>query len=69
MTAEILGERDIEQFVGSWTLIPSVGGAFELTVNGDLLYSKKQLGRHAEPGEIKALVGAKLAALKAEWKR
>jgi selenoprotein W-related protein len=38
------------------TLIPSSGGAFEVTVNGSLLYSKKQSGRHAEPGEVKALV-------------
>jgi len=38
------------------TLIPSAGGAFEVTVNGKLIYSKKQTGRHAEPGEVKALV-------------
>jgi selenoprotein W-related protein len=38
------------------TLIPSSGGAFEVTVNGKLVYSKKQNGRHAEPGEVRALV-------------
>ena len=27
-------------------------GAFELTVNGELLYSKHQTGRHANPGEV-----------------
>jgi len=45
-------EPDIE----SITLIPSDGGRFEVTVNGRLLFSKKQLGRHAEPGEVVGLV-------------
>jgi hypothetical protein len=27
-----------------------------VTVNGRLLYSKHQNGRHAQPGEVKALV-------------
>lgn len=34
------------------TLIPSDGGKFEFSVDGQLLFSKKELGRHAEPGEI-----------------
>jgi len=38
------------------TLIPSSGGAFEVMVNGKLVYSKHQTGRHAESGEVKALV-------------
>jgi len=29
---------------------------FEVTVDGELVFSKKALGRHAEPGEIVALV-------------
>jgi selenoprotein W-related protein len=37
-------------------LIPSSGGAFEVTVNGKLIYSKKTLGRHAEPGEVMMLM-------------
>jgi selenoprotein W-related protein len=45
-----------EPGIKSLTLIPSSGGAFEVTVNGKLIYSKKQTGRHAEPGEVKALV-------------
>lgn len=27
-------------------------GAFEFTVDGEVLYSKKGNGRHAEPGEV-----------------
>jgi predicted Rdx family selenoprotein len=29
---------------------------FEVTVNQKLIFSKKQSGRHAEPGEVKALL-------------
>ena len=44
-----------------WTLIPSSGGRFEVTVNGDLIYSKLATGRHTDPEEIKTLLGEKLA--------
>lgn len=33
-------------------LIESSGGVFEVTMDGRLLYSKKALKRHAEPGEV-----------------
>ena len=33
-------------------LIPSGGGRFELVVDGDLVYSKKATGRHANDGEV-----------------
>jgi selenoprotein W-related protein len=33
-------------------LIPSRGGVFEVVVDGDLVYSKKKTGRHADPDEI-----------------
>jgi selenoprotein W-related protein len=35
---------------------PSDGGKFEVEVNGILLYSKLQTGRHAEAGEVVGLV-------------
>ena len=31
-----------------------------MTVNGELLFSKRALGKHAEPGEIKTLILKKL---------
>jgi hypothetical protein len=31
---------------------------FEVTVDGKLVFSKKALGRHAEPGEILRLVAS-----------
>jgi selenoprotein W-related protein len=37
-------------------LVPSSGGRFEVTVDGKLVFSKARLGRHAQPGEVLALV-------------
>jgi len=31
-------------------------GRFEVTLDGELIFSKASLGRHAEPGEIKGEV-------------
>ena len=53
---EILKERAIEYFIKSWTLIPSSGGVFNVTVNDELIFSKKQLKRHAEDGEIRTAI-------------
>lgn len=38
----------IERF----TLITGSKGVFNFTVDGQTLFSKKEAGRHAEPGEI-----------------
>lgn len=37
-------------------LIESSGGLFEVQVDGELVFSKKALGRHAEPGEVVRLI-------------
>lgn len=37
-------------------LIAGDGGVFEVEVDGDLVFSKKALDRHVEPGEVVALV-------------
>jgi selenoprotein W-related protein len=37
-------------------LVESSGGVFEVTVNDTLVFSKRELGRHAQPGEVMALV-------------
>ncbi|MCI0711538.1 MAG: Rdx family protein [Chloroflexi bacterium] len=55
MTDELLGERKLEYFIKDYELIPSDGGRFEFEVDGNLKFSKKQQGRHAEPGEIKTI--------------
>ena len=30
----------------------SSGGVFEVTVDGDVVFSKRTIGRHAQPGEV-----------------
>lgn len=37
-------------------LIPSSGGVFEVMVDGTLVFSKKALRRHAQPGEVVELI-------------
>lgn len=37
------------------------GGVFDVTVDGELLYSKKGAGRHAEPGEVLELFTSRFA--------
>lgn len=39
-------------------LIESSGGAFEIRVDGELIYSKLETGRHADPPEILRLFKA-----------
>jgi selenoprotein W-related protein len=46
-----------ESKIETIALIPSGGGKFEVMVNGKLIYSKLNTGRHANPGEIKQLIG------------
>jgi selenoprotein W-related protein len=36
--------------------LPSSGGRFEVKVDDTLIFSKKALGRHAEPGEVVRLL-------------
>ena len=44
-------------------MIPASGGKFEVSVNGEAVFSKKKLGRHAEPGEIHDIVWEALQPL------
>ncbi len=59
LTDELL--KNYEHVIETIMLIPSEGGRFEVTVNGQLLYSKLETHRHAAPGEVlelmKKLVG------------
>ena len=48
--------RAFEHHIESITLLPADGGRFEVTVDDQLIFSKLQLDRHAEPGEIVGLM-------------
>jgi selenoprotein W-related protein len=37
-------------------LIQSSGGIYDVTVDGQLIYSKFKTGRHANPGEVMSLL-------------
>ena len=58
VTTDLL--KEFESRVTSWELIPSGGGRFEVKVNGELVYSKLQTGRHTDSAELRKLIQAKL---------
>lgn len=45
----------------SFELLPAGGGVFEITVNGKLVYSKKETGRFPNEGEAEELVSKEIA--------
>ncbi len=42
--------------IESLELIPGSQGRFEVVLDGELIFSKAGLGRHAEPGEVAGIV-------------
>jgi len=53
--AELLKAHETQ--IASIRLIPSDGGRFEVTVGGELVFSKMKAGRHPQEGEILQLIG------------
>jgi selenoprotein W-related protein len=43
-------------------LVPSSGGRFEVSLDGDLIFSKAGLERHAEPNEIASILSERIGA-------
>jgi selenoprotein W-related protein len=58
VTTDLL--KEFEPYISAWELIPSDNGRFEVTVNGELVYSKLQTGRHTTSDELRPLIKAKL---------
>jgi selenoprotein W-related protein len=50
MVQAILGKY--EHYIDDITLIPSSGGAYEVVAGDELVFSKKELGRHATIEEV-----------------
>jgi len=44
--------HDYQHVIEELALVTGRGGVFDVEVDGALLYSKQQTGRHAEPGEV-----------------
>ena len=58
MTSKLLTEY--KQKITGMTLIPQGGGCFELSVNGELLYSKLKTGQFPDEQEMLVAVGKRL---------
>lgn len=58
LTAELLKAFELQ--LDSLELIPSKGGVFEVSLNDELIFSKKALGRHAHPGEVREAIEGKI---------
>lgn len=54
MAQEIL--NTFEDEVDELSLLPGTGGIFEITVNGQLIWSRKEMGGFPEIAELKKLV-------------
>ena len=48
--------EEFEHQITDLVIIPSRGGVYEVEVDGQLVYSKKATGRHADPDDVLALV-------------
>jgi selenoprotein W-related protein len=46
--------HDYQHVIDDLTVITASGGVFDVEVDGELLFSKKAEGRHAEDGEVLA---------------
>ena len=57
MTSHLL--ETYKQQIAALELIPSQGGCFELTVDGELIYSKLATGEFPNEHEMVRAVGAK----------
>lgn len=56
-----MAEKLFDEFgdqVEALTLIPSVGGVFEVEVDGTLVFSKKEMHRHANFDEVRHAIQA-----------
>ncbi|NNC75756.1 MAG: hypothetical protein HKN93_09635 [Acidimicrobiia bacterium] len=51
--SDILG--DYQHVIESMTFVTGSKGVFDVRVDGELIYSKGETGRHAEPGEVLGL--------------
>lgn len=54
-----MAQKILERYgnlITAFTFIPSGGGVFEFSIDGQLLFSKKSLGRFPEDEEILKLI-------------
>ncbi len=54
--------HDYQHVIAELTLVTGTKGVFDVEVDGELLYSKRATGRHAEAGEVLDLFRQRFAA-------
>lgn len=54
LSRSILNEHKLK--IGDLRIIPSLGGVFEVIVDGELVFSKTDLGRFPEKGEVEEII-------------
>ena len=59
MAQELL--TTFEKELGSVSLCPGTGGIFEVRVNGELIWSRKEKGRFPESKELKQIIRDRVA--------
>jgi selenoprotein W-related protein len=53
--------NNYQHVIESLTIVGGSKGVFDVTVDDQLIYSKKEVGRHAEPGEVLDLFAKQFA--------
>lgn len=51
---------EFKQQINGFTLVPSGGGCFELSLNGELVYSKLKTGEFPDEARMVAQIGKRL---------
>lgn len=59
LTRSILNEQ--KENISELTLYPSSGGVFEVILNDELIFSKKELDRFPEKNEVEEVIRTKLS--------
>jgi selenoprotein W-related protein len=61
--------HDYQHVIDEVRLVMGSKGAFEVTVDGEVLFSKQRTGRHAAPGEVLTLFRERYAQGVAVYER
>jgi selenoprotein W-related protein len=61
--------HDYQHVIAELRVVTGSKGVFDVEIDGELLYSKKQTGRHAEPGEVLRLFRERYGAGVPEYER
>ncbi len=48
--------KEHEENITELTLVPSHGGVFEISLNDEVLFSKRELGRYPEKNEVEDMI-------------